>query len=342
MRTLRTSDEDHLGAHLATLEALRDEIAVFAGEAAASAELAAATRDTYAARYYQTINGRIITRRTVDIFAFAGDVPVATASGSSTWDLGGDGSLQINVNDPVGEAELQIALTTDSGGNDALLIDAVALAARFRCNVSPDLMDLQVVMDLLDSNGVKIPQATFGLMRQFSTAGESEFWQVTERIAKGMTADFLRFLFLWQTDAAGASVDLQIIQQGLFNDHTARLNEDEVIRARLKYFEIEDSFTTVSGLAAASHTGALIVVSSSGGNVEVTLNDDAAYGDQIFFLYDIAGIDTLNFVPTGTDAITKDFALPLGISDRYRIVTATYWDDNGTDTWNLSISAGDT
>lgn len=334
MRTLKTSDEDHLDAHLVTFEALRDEIVVFAGNAAASAELAAAARDTYAARFYQTINGRSITRRAVDIFAFAGDVPVATASGSSSWDTGGDGSLNIHVNDNSGTAELKVNI-----GAGTLLVDAVALATRLRCNVSPDLMALIVAVNILDaSDNIIFPVAR---MTEISSVGETEFWQNQEELPKIADAKRIQFLVAWQ-GAGPASVDIQIADRGMFNDHSATLSTDEVVLARQKIFLKTASFTTVSGLSGSSMAGGMVTIRTSSSAIVCTLSDAASYGDQIQFRLDITGSGTVNFIAEGTDAITKDFALTLAAADAYRIVTATYWDDDGTDTWNLSISAGDT
>jgi len=335
---LQIPDDVALDAHLVTFQDLRDEISALTAAAIASSEESNVHRDRYAARIYETLKGRTITERTVDIFAFASDVITSTATGSSTWDTGGDGALVINANDPTGSAVLEIDL---SKSGTALLATERALTARLRGNASPQELDLQVTVSLTDSDG----NASFSSrLRQIGTSiEETEIRQVQEEIPSGPQGDILRFDVAWQMTTSGASVDIIIGDKGLFNDHDSQLNEDEVLLARQKIFEETASFTTVSGQVAASHTGALVIVTPASGTVIVELADDASYGDQIEFLLDVSGITAINFDPAGTDAISSDFTHDnLDSSDQYRIVTAHYWDDNGTDTWNLSISAGDT
>ncbi|MCH8332667.1 hypothetical protein IIC65_01940 [Candidatus Sumerlaeota bacterium] len=332
---MKVSDELGILAKIAEMQAVRSEVSDLASLAAGSAEAAALNRDRYAARYYETQNARSVVLRTVDVFATAGDILVSTATGSSSWDTGGDGSLDIDNNDPFGSAELKVNI-----GAGTLLIDAVALATRLRCNVSPDLMDLIVAVNILDAgDNIIFPVAR---MTQISSVGETEFWQNQEELPKIAAAKRIQFLVAWQSNAGAASVDIQIADRGMFNDHSATLSSDEVVLARQKIFLKTASFTTVSGLSGSSMAGGMVTIRTSSSAIVCTLNDGAQYGDQIQFRLDITGSGTVDFIAEGTDAITKDFALTLAAADAYRIVTATYWDDGGTDTWNLSISAGDT
>jgi len=280
------------------------------------------------------------TTYTMDLLQTASDIVSSSASGSAataSWDLAGDGSLDIPIANTSGTAQIIINLDgTTFTGKDGLAIKA-------ECTPQYDDFEMVIVATLTDDVPTNLgPSTTMTVhkVRGMDSAGATTpaYVQVLEEIeAEFWGATRLKLDFTWQLQGAtGGEVEIIIADLPYFNDHTATISTQDIMKSGRAGSTAYDKRTSSFSPAAGVSEGlGYHLEAQAATTLTVTLNDTGwTAGARLRFWIDTPGAaGVVSFVAGGgASLISFGTITSIGAASDGALIEAEF---NGTD-WMVS------